>query len=167
MATSTAEKDVPLIDLEDADAVDDAALRRAARGTKVPNSGKPAPSKPAMAPWKNGAIAAFVTRLYKMGGTFFQTMGREQYGQAIIDISEPAGVVWEKLAKRHEWLRRFFDRLMSTSDMSELFWVHFPLFLLVVNDMGLLRRVENSETGINAEFQAEMRDVENNGRPRV
>lgn len=109
--------------------------------------------KTPLPPWRAGQISKFVAGLYTTGGNLFIARGQEDYGQSIIDIAEPAGVVWEKLAKRHEWLRRFFDRIMTTGELSELFMIHFPLFMLALRDLGLLRPMNMQ---ITEEFAEEM-----------
>lgn len=103
--------------------------------------------------WRNGVISKWVAGIYEAGGTALSTLGHADYGQCMKDVAEPAGVCWEKLAKRHEWLRRFFDRVMSGGEVSEIIWVHFPLFMLALKDMGLLHPMNFS---ITQEFADEM-----------
>lgn len=147
--------EIPLLDLEDAAELD----AKMKRGTK-PRSMRAETSKRATGPakpktpvpqLKANAVAAFVEQAYTMAGAGFILMGRVAYGEALQTIAKPAGEVWDKLAKRHETLRKIFHRLMETSEFSELFWVHMPLLMLFVNDAGLFKRV-----GLLGEFDDEL-----------
>lgn len=108
--------------------------------------------------WKDGAIAAFVTQVYMMGGSALKGSRNErlqQYGEVCIMVGEPAGIVWEKLAKRHEALRRFFAKCMEGSEYTELMMVHAPIFMMIFADMGILRVPQH----IVDEFDEEMAKV--------
>lgn len=132
--------------------VDSEAKARAKDRTPRRIKQDPKPKSP-LPPWRSGAISKWVTAMYDSGGTALITLGHADYGQCVKDIAEPAGQCWEKLAKRHEWLRRFFDRIMTGSEISEIVWVHFPLFMLALKDMGLLRPMN---WAITQEFADEM-----------
>ena len=107
--------------------------------------------------FRAGQISKFAADIYRAAGGTLTAMGRETYGAQLIAIAEPAGAVWEKLARRHEWLRRFFDKIMTGSEFSELFWVHFPLFVLVLNDLGILNP-QNFAREVADELREEMAD---------
>jgi len=136
-------KNEPLVDSE----------TKARQNDKAPRKVKGEKKKSPLPPWRSGAIAKWVTAIYDSGGTALVTLGHADYGQCVKDIAEPAGICWEKLAKRHEWLRRFFDRIMTGSEFSEIIWVHFPIFMLMLKDMGLLRPMNFA---ITQEFADEM-----------
>lgn len=125
-----------------------------AKRDRTPRKVKTEKPKSPLPPWRAGAISKWVGAIYDSGGTALITLGHADYGQCVKDIAEPAGICWEKLAKRHEWLRRFFDRIMTGSEISEIVWVHFPLFMLMLKDMGLLRPMNFA---ITEEFADEMK----------
>ena len=148
--------------VEFTDSPDDVVIGEGeSKADKVPRRVKSTPPKKSpLPPFRAGVISKFMKQVYEAGGGALINFGHEDYGQSIIDIAEPAGIVWEKLAKRHEWLRRFFDRIMTTSEFSELFWIHFPILMLVMKDTGLLRPMTASVT---EEFAEEMAKEARNG----
>lgn len=114
--------------------------RRSSRALKdeEPKKRQPLP------PWKTGQISQFVEQLYTLGGSSLIGLGNERYGQVFVNIAEPAGQAWEKVARRHEWLRRFFDKIMSGSEITELVMAHAPIIVMLFSDAGLLR-LSNSQ----------------------
>ena len=153
MTTPTIEFEDTETDPRGSEPLVDSEVKAKARD-KTPRRVKQEPkAKSPLPPWRAGAIAKWTAAVYDSGGTALITLGHADYGQCIKDIAEPAGMCWEKLAKRHEWLRRFFDRVMTGSELSEIVWVHFPLLMLALKDMGLLRPMN---WAITKEFADEM-----------
>ena len=115
------------------------------------------PSKP-MPRWKDGQIAQFVERVYKTAGGMLLLNPDPEIriiAQTIIQCAEQAGIAWEKVAKRHEVIRRMFDRLMTTSDLGELFWAHVPILVPVLRKFGPFRgTIEGLEDEFASEFDA-------------
>ena len=125
--------------------------------SKPKNSrGQSASKKSPLPPWKAGAISAWVQQLYVTAGTFLKVNSDPEVaaiGDGLVNIAEPAGKAWESLAKRHEWLRRMFDKLMTTSEIGEIFWIHVPVFIPVLSKYGPFRQKIADFT---SEFEAEM-----------
>lgn len=108
--------------------------------------------------WKDGAISEFATKIYTVGGATLAASKNERaqdYGTAFMGIAEPAGIAWEKIAKRNEIVRRFFDKLMTGGDVTELIFAHAPLFVMMFSDMGILRF-----NGLKEEFETEMDNLD-------
>lgn len=127
------------------------ARRRLGDG-KIPRSPKQRAPLPR---WKDGQISGFCDRVYKAaGGVCLLNPDVEirLIGQGLIDSAGPAGVAWEKVAKRHEIVRRFFERIMTTSDMGELFWAHLPILIPFFRRFGPMR---GSFEGLQEEFADE------------
>lgn len=107
-----------------------------------------------------GQISGFVERVYKALGGIALMNGDPEIriiGQGFIDCAEAAGIAWEKVAKRNEIVRRFFDRIMTTSDLGELFWAHLPILVPLVQRFGPLR---STISGLQEEFEEEFQKAE-------
>ena len=124
-----------------------------------PHAHEPKPKRP-LSRWKDGAISTFCERVYKAaGGACLLNSDPEirLIGQSLIECAYQAGEAWEKVAKRHEVVRRFFDRIMTTSDLGELFWAHLPILVPVFRRFGPLR---STIDGLQEEFNREYADSE-------
>lgn len=111
------------------------------RGRRVKLTKDPKPKKP-LPRWKDGAISTFAERVYKTVGSMAMLNNDPEIrliGQQLTEIAYQCGEAWEKVAKRNEMVRRFFDRVMTTSDMGELFWVHVPVLIPVLRKFGPFR----------------------------
>lgn len=95
------------------------------------------PSKP-LPTWKDGQIAAFATSTYHTIGGIIDSVD-PGFAEVLKDIAEPAGKAWEKLAKQHVSVRRFFVFLMSGSTMTEVVMVHMPMFAYLATRYGPFR----------------------------
>lgn len=110
--------------------------------------------------WKDGQISTFCERVYKAaGGACLLNSDPEirLIGQSLIECAYQAGQAWEKVAKRHEIVRRFFERIMTTSDLGELFWAHLPILVPVFRRFGPLR---GTIDGLQEEFNREYAESE-------
>ncbi len=155
--------DIPLVDWEAASEELNAELGAGKSKTRRRRStGTAKRDKPALQPWKAGAIAAHVTRLYKLAAFLSRARGATELAEAIEMTAEPAGRAWEKLAKqqRYEWLRRFFEWSMATGDLGDLAMAHAPLAMYVANRAGLFGTVAQ-------EFQTELNNEMNNTDGKV
>lgn len=120
---------------------------------RTPNTGG---KKTPLPPWRANAIAQWVEQCYTTLGSILKMNSDPEIaniGNGLVSIAEPAGKAWEKLAKRHEWLRRVFDRLMTSSDLAEIFWIHFPVFMPVLAKWGPFRQGLND---LSSEFEDAM-----------
>lgn len=133
---------------------------RRPRGVKINlnKDGKTKTKKP-LPRWKDGAISDFTQKVYKAAGAALLINHDPEIrliGQQLIDCAYQCGEAWEKVAKRNEMVRRVFDRLMTTSDLGELFWSHVPIFVPVLRRFGPLRR---TFTNIQDQFDEEFNNV--------
>lgn len=114
---------------------------RRGRAAKVKMTKEARPRKP-LPRWKDGAISTFAERIYKTAGAALLINHDPEIrliGQQLIDCAYQCAEAWEAVAKRNEMVRRVFDRLMSTSELGELFWAHVPIFVPVLRKFGPLR----------------------------
>lgn len=121
-----------------------------------PRNLKPPPKRSPLPPWRVNAIANWVSQIYTTLGSLLGSNPDpeiKQLAQGLIAIAEPAGAAWEKLAKRHEWLRRLFDKLMTSSDLAEIFWIHVPIFVPILRKWGPFRQgMDNIADEFSREF---------------
>ena len=144
------------IPAEDAEEVAPRRRRTTLRGGPAPKKQR---AKKPLPRWKDGNISAFCERVYKSAGgvlLFNPDPEIRLIGQSLIECAVPAGIAWEKVAKRHEVIRRFFDRIMTTSDLGELFWAHLPVLVPVFRRFGPLR---GTVEGLQEEFEREFTDA--------
>lgn len=129
-------------------------------GSAHTHAAKESRAKKPLPRWKDGQISTFCERVYKAaGGACLLNSDPEirLIGQSLIECAYQAGQAWEKVAKRHEIVRRFFERIMTTSDLGELFWAHLPILVPVFRRFGPLR---GTIDGLQEEFNREYADSE-------
>ena len=131
--------------------------RRRLGDARPPRERKP---KAPLPRWRDGQISAFCERLYKaMGGVLLMNPDPEIriIGQGFVDSAIPASIAWEKVAKRHEIVRRFFERIMTSSELGELFWAHLPILVPFFRRFGPMR---GSFDNLQEEFDREFTDAQ-------
>ena len=130
----------------------DNSVGRTKRASSKPSTKPPRP----VPPWKEGAIAKFAQGLYETVGGMGEPFD-PICGAAFTRVAEPAGKAWEKLAKQHIGVRRFFGYIMSGSTIAEVLIVHAPLALAIVSHHGPFRIAGLDHLG--EEFDEQLRQV--------
>ncbi|MGH3570861.1 MAG: hypothetical protein ACRDUW_03380 [Pseudonocardiaceae bacterium] len=134
-----------------------------------PNNKKKPPSNPnrkapgPLPPWREGAIAKWCTDIYTIAGNFIVAFD-PVCGNAVLQIAEPVGKVYEKLAKQDNAWRRFFGWAMSGSTMAELVMAHAALGVAIMTHHGPFRTAtENMAEMMSEQFKTVL-DEEMNGK---
>jgi hypothetical protein len=146
-----------LDNLEETDAPPKEVPPQRGRKAKIPR--EPKVKKP-LPRWKDGAISAYAEKIYKAAGAaalLNHDPEIRHIGQQMIECAYQCGEAWEKVAKRNELVRRFFDRIMTTSDMGELFWAHIPILIPILRKFGPFR---SNFANIQEQFEEEFANQE-------
>lgn len=122
---------------------------------KAPRTGSRARSTTPLPPWREGAIAAWCTKFYTLGGRGLAKFD-PLCGNSMVECADAAGHAWERVAKNNPAIRRMFAVLMQTSDFGELLLAHAPLILAALSHHGPFR---SAIEHVGEEFQHEFTDI--------
>lgn len=122
---------------------------------KVPRTASRARSTAPLPQWREGAIAAWCTKFYALGGRGLAKFD-PLCGNSMVECADAAGHAWERVAKNNPAIRRMFAFLMQTSDFGELLLAHAPLILAALSHHGPFRSAIEE---VGEQFQQEFTDI--------